>query len=392
MSDLLSGIPALQTTNRKTARVVSPDGALTAKVRQRPLVRTLMPVAEAAVTGRLARRFRFHFRNHGDPRRPGVRTWDFVLIEAFEPIPGRKTRRWRNAGQMADPSLTFPYDEQARTIPDAVLDACGRFALELAEFPMAQEMGEPGLTRTDDTLTLVFLPDSARDDDGDAVTLTLTRDGTLRVSEWKPWMSHRVAERGAFTTPSWSTPIVAATGLDATAVFAEADPTDSLIALFWDHANERLPDPFLHSGDDPWFHGQDPVWVAGSEEEFTHLVRMFVWTEPQVSYPYEISIDGETDLEPAKLPKYEYIPDTHSPRLRRLVELALKEHRVRGWHVEYNDGVRNRRSGFSHYAETVDLTIEAPSAHERLEAVEQLDAWLRTRVSEEERKTLSALA
>jgi hypothetical protein len=141
-----------------------------------------------------------------------------------------------------------------------------------------------------------------------------------------------------------------------------------------------LEDPFF----DPSDEGQDCAlyFETGSQDELERLIKLFILTEPEI----ESHDDKEVRLYAATEDDDPYLEDHAcywSKRLNQLTVIAVSENRPVGWNWEYNDGPIDRRSGYSHCAESLtwligDLLEQAP-AREKMAARRELRRYLEAR-------------
>lgn len=168
-----------------------------------------------------------------------------------------------------------------------------------------------------------------------------------------------------------------------------------LTQYFWQEINPKLENPML---DDDYYSLEihELESVNGSRENFDHLMRLFILTEPDLENdqnrwqevvvksaakvehhrPYYTDEDmSEFNGKPHLQKEWSY----YTERLNKLVDLALREHRPYGFHYEYNDNGSGRRSCYDLEPEELTYDLEEfyqVSARERMNARYELSKWL----------------
>ncbi len=239
-----------------------------------------------------------------------------------------------------------------------------------------------GVFRHQDHITVVFAPDQ---DGGDPVKVRLHDDGTAEVAEWT---SHVAGEYDQHTIiVRWTRWQLRDGAFDHGVAFEDLQAWDDdairdhAEELFWKAGNELLSNPFLQD-EDAWLEDADLTFRHGSQNEFERLLTLFVKTDPDTLATGfgRVVVRSATGDHPAHLD-----PDEEHPkRLADLVALALREFQPHGYDVEYNDGRRGRRSGYTHSACIIEIEADAPSAHELAGLTRELAAWLAPRVPAED--------
>lgn len=157
-----------------------------------------------------------------------------------------------------------------------------------------------------------------------------------------------------------------------------AERQEKIVDHFFSVVNPEFEDRVIRSYDELGENGAadgEIEFIAGSEEEFARLIRLFVVTDPEldVETGAEVTIQTEFDSDDAGLPED---PTFYTQRFERLLDIALEIHRPFGGEYQYNDGAYDRQSGYSPTPGMLSYQIDPPSAHERLEAIAALAAWI----------------
>jgi hypothetical protein len=146
-----------------------------------------------------------------------------------------------------------------------------------------------------------------------------------------------------------------------------------LLSYLWEEVNHLLNEPlFDYIYDISGLEDHELEFTQGAREEFDHLVRLFLLTEPGLaqSEDEELIIRSATDR---NRPYLERRWSYYSDRLRRLVALALKEHRPFGYTFHYDD------EGYSIAPHQLNYQFEEifqATARERMQARHALREWL----------------
>lgn len=329
------------------------------------------PALEISVTGRASGIWRFAF--------PALRN-------GFAPAavirrPSGEAGDWENCGM-----VSFGYEQPFTDgVPsDAIVAACFDCALRIAREPPSEPWPTLALSTDGKRLIAVIAPVG---NTGEFVELTLTPGGSLSVREFE---ANHSAHDGPFwyVRNRWLERQTIGTRRSLKRIFAMEPEAayNALTEAFWTHVNEKLPDPFIHPENDTWRVPVDIAWIRGGEDELGRLLQIFAYTEPEGAFRFPNTVEIRTALRDWSA----QLADDHaySRRFARLVWLALAEHQPRGWTYEYNDGASQRRSGYDRRPHHIGFEIDAPSAHERLDATLALREWLTPRVSERERAEL----
>ena len=76
-----------------------------------------------------------------------------------------------------------------------------------------------------------------------------------------------------------------------------------------------------------------------------------------------------------------------SKQAKQLFDMIFEHNYFTGIYWEYNDGPRGY-TGYSHYPHSIEIEVQAPSQHERIEALLELQNWLEDKMPEEEIEAL----
>jgi len=167
-----------------------------------------------------------------------------------------------------------------------------------------------------------------------------------------------------------------------------ANKIDDYGTAIFQMVNEDLDDPYIDPDSD---NSRIPLhFVCGSEAGLDELFNMIMqaslpdefWNAAGVS-SIEIPVHASMDEEEACLsesydgqyPGIDFIESNES--VQNCIEEAMTQNEPQGYYWEYNDGARNKRSGYSANAETVSITVYRPSSHERVVQMKKLEAWCR---------------
>lgn len=150
--------------------------------------------------------------------------------------------------------------------------------------------------------------------------------------------------------------------------------------------NEEQDDPFIDP--DSQEDGIDQFLCGNEEELRTILTHTYnaCHTLPDFKPDAEGStlyIRMATEEESAYLDLDDYGSSTAAVCMTGnfpcVITAALEENTPQGWSWEYNDGARDRQSGYSLTASTLVFTLSPPSEHEILRSVNILRKWCRER-------------
>ena len=146
---------------------------------------------------------------------------------------------------------------------------------------------------------------------------------------------------------------------------------------FWYEINPSLEHPYIHDEED--LADSDLTIENCSYEELASLLEDAGMVDDAAWASGEeiLTLVGRsaTETDASCVDRDDEDNDKFSDRTIKLVEEILTWANPRGFSVEYNDGSRIDWSGYSKYAQTIEAEIAAPSATERLEALERLVNW-----------------
>lgn len=139
---------------------------------------------------------------------------------------------------------------------------------------------------------------------------------------------------------------------------------EKLEELFWSTINEAIDDPLL-APDDPFLQDEEIRFLSGSQEALEEQVKLAIFTDPAAREMDQIAVritaEGEFEVDDWFCP----LDTSHLTKdTLRAVQKAIEANAFTGTRVEYNDGARNRRSGYSQYPEELHLELDRPSAHQ----------------------------
>lgn len=149
-----------------------------------------------------------------------------------------------------------------------------------------------------------------------------------------------------------------------------------LVEHFWGNINPNLSEPLLADYEDLGEGADGSIdFVTGDADEFARLIRLFVLTDPEAdpTITTEVAIQAEFEGASSGIP--EDAP-FYTDRFHTLVDVALELHQPVGGEYEYNDGASDRTTGYDPSPACIRYDIDPPSAHERLEAIPALAAWI----------------
>jgi len=177
------------------------------------------------------------------------------------------------------------------------------------------------------------------------------------------------------------------------------EAADKLSDLVFSTAvNKHLEDPFVTQDS---LKEEETEFICGSLEELERVTRWICQTDPdlfrsewEVKVRYSSSTEiSDCDREYSPIGAYamaEGFQDEikYSSRAKTLLDIVFEYNNFTGAFWEYNDMNGDRQSGYTQYPQTVIVSVCAPSAHERAEALLQLLDWLKGKVPESERRSL----
>ena len=133
--------------------------------------------------------------------------------------------------------------------------------------------------------------------------------------------------------------------------------------IFAESVASQLEDPFLDDADG---NDQETYFRTGSEEALRETLELILACLPEL-FDYldedtiSLRVSTETEDEGASM---ELESRGRAPEsVMRLLDLALEENTPVGWSWEYNDGLQDRRSGYSHCSNSLEFEILRPSFH-----------------------------
>lgn len=152
-----------------------------------------------------------------------------------------------------------------------------------------------------------------------------------------------------------------------------------VVQLFWEEINANSDDPYINSSDleEQFLQIRGDISVSCFETLLQNLLIAAGIEED--GDPLFIRIEAATEEEQARLSRHEY-----SSRLTewgyKLLDGILDAHSPSGWTWEYNDGRHDRRSGYDMVPIGIEMSVDAPSALERAEALQFLLNWIETKL------------
>ena len=174
--------------------------------------------------------------------------------------------------------------------------------------------------------------------------------------------------------------VIEENGTQETQVLSSALPADILDPdkiedIFWDWINPELDDPFLRDVD---LEERQELCYSDkiTAEDAERLFMAIAVLDPSANHPgLELTITSATEDTAAEVDVYPegWVQDYTAI----LLEKALEYCDPQGWEWEYNDGARDRQSGYSRVSACVfslDHTAP-PSAHEKAELMHFLQQW-----------------
>ncbi len=162
--------------------------------------------------------------------------------------------------------------------------------------------------------------------------------------------------------------------------------------VFNTSVNLKLEDPFLTDEN----RSEEIEFICGSQEELTTLTRWICYTEPKLfddEYSIYITFNSSSaqDEEIGEMfaPGVWDFEDKLSQRVKTLLQLAYEYNCFTGGYREYRDyNDPYRFSGSPLQPKSIEVEVNAPSAHERAEALLELWTWLDGKVPNDERIVL----
>lgn len=130
------------------------------------------------------------------------------------------------------------------------------------------------------------------------------------------------------------------------------------------------------------------TFTSGSRADLENVTRWIAHANPEmfgsgdkIEITYQAALDGQSGgLQARGL----NIPD----RVRNLLDLAFDQNAFTGIYWEFDDRGSRRVSDFRRRPGRVIVSVNAPSAHERAEAMLELWQWLEGKVEDGERRRL----
>jgi len=147
--------------------------------------------------------------------------------------------------------------------------------------------------------------------------------------------------------------------------------------IFWDEINDQLGDERVLRYED--FGSEEIHFESGSERELERFVHLTLYSFPSLWKNEREEIDvvlycatndgaGAQLDDSCELASDGAIPDEDQTAIEELIGLALRWNNPVGSHLEYNDGARDRASGYFDSPNSLDFTVTRPSYHEMAEA------------------------
>ena len=231
--------------------------------------------------------------------------------------------------------------------------------------------------------------------DGTDLKVVLRSDGSgglTAMMEWYDWQNNKHEDRYVGPYPKAlfehqvSSDKIAADAQLLARVGSEADSAaaNELIEqykeFFWEEINPGFSNSYLRSESE--LETEALSFINGSEEELLALMKdaarvdQAVWNDG--SELAVLAVRAETDEEAACVDTDDGDNEHFSRETRKLVGKLLEWFVPKGSDIEYNDGSSTRWSGYSHYPKSLCVEVAAPSATERMEALERLISWSET--------------
>lgn len=138
------------------------------------------------------------------------------------------------------------------------------------------------------------------------------------------------------------------------------------------------------------FYGGDneaPSFMCGSKSELKKLTRLAVYALPEFQSFFEnnqsIALTYESENEYYSGGLNWDFEGSRAKLAQKLFDLIFEHNYFTGIYWEYNDGERGY-IGYDPFPYTLELEVQAPSQHERIEAALELQIWLQEKLPDDE--------
>jgi hypothetical protein len=140
---------------------------------------------------------------------------------------------------------------------------------------------------------------------------------------------------------------------------------------------------------------QDTEFVYGSQSELERLTKLAAFALPELASLFKeysnlkFTYESENDYNYGGLAKMEigspfgYTYSNISKRVQNLFDVTFEYNLFTGLNWEYTDGQPDYTS-YIPLSHTIEVEVQAPSQHEKLEAKFELQNWLKGKLPEEE--------
>lgn len=166
--------------------------------------------------------------------------------------------------------------------------------------------------------------------------------------------------------------------------------------MFWDVINSQLNEDRVLGEDD--LGSEEVAFATGSSEDLELLIQLILYSFPEIwgddLDEIDVTILSSTESEPASVDHYcslmedGEISEDDKQSIRSLIECALERNQPTGYHLEYNDGLSGRASGYYESQNSISYTVARPTYHELAVAQDQLLAAFGEGAAEEITKYL----
>ena len=149
------------------------------------------------------------------------------------------------------------------------------------------------------------------------------------------------------------------------------------VDLFWDTINLGLEEPWLQSEEE--LEDGELTLKHGTLAELKALLADAARLDDKAWRDGNDTLTlcgmSATDGDNIRVPLHYDDNNSFSDSIRELATQILKWAHPEGYKVEYNDGSRLSWSGYSKRSQEISVEVTAPSATERMEALERLMTW-----------------